>query len=430
MSPSEPDWSLLAAAVAARRRPIMDGLADFLRLDTVSQKPDRVRAGAEWLAGAMRARGLEARIMETGGNPAVYGSFPGPRADRTLLIYCHYDVKPAPAAGWLQPSPFEPVLRAGPAEDGAPALPPGQVPDEALPRHRLYGRGASDDKGPIWAHLTALELMQGTAITPRVGLKFIFDGDFARTVQIVANLVHNAAKYTAGGGSISIEVDDEGGAAVIRVRDTGIGLPAHRLADIFQPFVQLERGANGSQGGLGVGLTLVKTLVELHGGTVEAHSEGRGAGSEFVIRLPVVGDVPRLPLSSHAGVVPRERAGRRILVVDDNHDSADSLGLLLKITGNEVLTGYDGLEGVAAAETFRPDVVLLDIGMPRLSGYDACRRIREQPWGRNMLLIALTGWGQEEDKRQTEEAGFDAHLVKPVDPEVLTSLLASMPPRL
>jgi acetylornithine deacetylase/succinyl-diaminopimelate desuccinylase-like protein len=177
MSASEPDWSLLAAAVAARRRPIMDGLADFLRLDTVSQKPDRVRAGAEWLAGAMRARGLEARIMETGGNPAVYGSFPGPRAERTLLIYCHYDVKPAPAAGWLQPSPFEPVLRAGPAEDGAPALLPGQVPDEALPRHRLYGRGASDDKGPIWAHLTALELMRGLGITPRVGLKFIFDGE-------------------------------------------------------------------------------------------------------------------------------------------------------------------------------------------------------------------------------------------------------------
>src|SRR6185312_12074554 len=168
MSASEPDWSLLAAAVAARRRPIMDGLADFLRLDTVSQKPDRVRAGADWLAGAMRARGLEARIMETGGNPAVYGSFPGPRAERTLLIYCHYDTKPAPAPGWLQPSPFEPVLRAGLAEDGAPIVEAGTVPDDALPAHRLYGRGASDDKGPIWAHLEALALMDELGVPPRV----------------------------------------------------------------------------------------------------------------------------------------------------------------------------------------------------------------------------------------------------------------------
>lgn len=177
MNPSEPDWTLLADAVAARRRAIMDGLAEFLRLDTVSQKPDRVRAGAEWLAGAMRERGLEAHIMETGGNPAVYGSFPAHRRERTVLIYCHYDVKPAPPAGWLQPSPFEPVLRAAPAEGGAPALAPSRVADEALPGHLLYGRGASDDKGPIWAHLTALELMRARGIAPRVGLKFIFDGE-------------------------------------------------------------------------------------------------------------------------------------------------------------------------------------------------------------------------------------------------------------
>jgi acetylornithine deacetylase/succinyl-diaminopimelate desuccinylase-like protein len=177
MSVPEPDWAGLHHAVTTRHRPIMEGLAEFLRLDTVSQKPDRVRAGAEWLSRAMRARGLEARVLETGGNPAVFGALPAPGAERTLLIYCHYDVKPAPPAGWLQPSPFEPVLRAGPAEEGAPALELGGVADEALPRHQLYGRGASDDKGPIWAHLTAVELMRARGISPRVAVKFIFDGE-------------------------------------------------------------------------------------------------------------------------------------------------------------------------------------------------------------------------------------------------------------
>jgi acetylornithine deacetylase/succinyl-diaminopimelate desuccinylase-like protein len=177
MSTASPDWEGLSQAITARRRPIVEGLADFLRLDTVSQKPDRVRAGAEWLTRAMQARGLEARIMETGGNPAVYGALPAPGAARTVLIYCHYDVKPAPPVGWLQPSPFEPVLRASTAEEGTPAVALGAVADEALPRHRLYGRGASDDKGPIWAHLTAVELMRALGISPRVEVKFIFDGE-------------------------------------------------------------------------------------------------------------------------------------------------------------------------------------------------------------------------------------------------------------
>lgn len=155
----------------------MDGLADFLRLDTVSQNPRGVRAGGEWLAQAMSARGLATRFLETSGNPAVYGSLHSPAARRTVLIYCHYDVKPAPPGGWLQPSPFEPVLRDGTAEEGAPILSLTDVPDDLLPQHRLYGRGASDDKGPIWAHLSALELMRARGIAPRVALKFIFDGE-------------------------------------------------------------------------------------------------------------------------------------------------------------------------------------------------------------------------------------------------------------
>jgi acetylornithine deacetylase/succinyl-diaminopimelate desuccinylase-like protein len=171
------DWEGFARAIAARRRPIMDGLADFLRLDTVSQNPRGVRAGGEWLAQAMSARGLATRFLETSGNPAVYGSLHSPAARRTVLIYCHYDVKPAPPGGWLQPSPFEPVLRDGTAEEGAPILSLTDVPDDLLPQHRLYGRGASDDKGPIWAHLSALELMRARGIAPRVALKFIFDGE-------------------------------------------------------------------------------------------------------------------------------------------------------------------------------------------------------------------------------------------------------------
>jgi acetylornithine deacetylase/succinyl-diaminopimelate desuccinylase-like protein len=172
-----PDWEGLTRAIAARRRPILEGLAAFLRHDTVTQNPEGVRAGAAWLVEAMRTRGLTAEVMETGGNPAVYGALPQPGAHRTILIYCHYDTKPAPAAGWLQPSPFAPILRHGTAEEGAPILDLGAVADDLLPQHRLYGRGASDDKGPIWAHLTAIELMRAQGFASRVNVKFIFDGE-------------------------------------------------------------------------------------------------------------------------------------------------------------------------------------------------------------------------------------------------------------
>jgi acetylornithine deacetylase/succinyl-diaminopimelate desuccinylase-like protein len=171
------DWIAFDRALAARHRAILEGFVPFLRLDTVSQKPDRVRAGAEWLAAAMHARGLEARVLETGGNPAVVGHRRRPGAPLRVLIYCHYDVKPAPPDRWLQPSPFEPVLRAGLAEEGAPAVAPAAVADEALGAHRLYARGASDDKGPIWAHLQALELMDSLGLSPAVDLRFVFDGE-------------------------------------------------------------------------------------------------------------------------------------------------------------------------------------------------------------------------------------------------------------
>ncbi len=171
------DWTSFAQALAARRRPIVEGLVDFLSVDTVSQQPERVRRGAEWLLRAMRARGLEARVLETRGNPVVFGELKAPGAARTVLIYCHYDVKPAPPDGWLQPSPFAPVLRRGAAEAGAPIVDLAAVPDDALPDHRLYARGASDDKGPIWAHLQAVQLMRELGIRPRANVKFVFEGE-------------------------------------------------------------------------------------------------------------------------------------------------------------------------------------------------------------------------------------------------------------
>jgi CheY-like chemotaxis protein len=200
------------------------------------------------------------------------------------------------------------------------------------------------------------------------------------------------------------------------------------LSRVFDMFTQVDRSLEKSHGGLGIGLGIVKRLVELHGGTVEARSDGEDQGSEFVVRLPVAAPAVgtfQAP-DRQAEATPPGRC--RILVVDDNVDSADSLGQLLGLLGHEVRTAYDGEAGVTEAEKFRPDVMLMDIGMPRLNGYDAARRIREQPWGKGLLLVALTGWGQEGDRQRSQEVGFDAHLVKPVDHSDLQKLLAEMQP--
>jgi PAS domain S-box-containing protein len=252
------------------------------------------------------------------------------------------------------------------------------------------------------------------------------DADPTRLGQVFANLLNNAAKYTEKGGHIWLTAEQQGGEAVVSVRDTGIGIAAEHLPRLFEKFSQVEPALQRSQGGLGIGLSLVRGLVELHGGTVEARSGGTGLGSEFTVRLPV-GKVPveaaQKP-SDGERVMPRSARQRRILVVDDNRDAADSLVLMLRIAGHETATAYDGLEAVQAAATFRPDVVLLDIGLPKMNGFEAARHIRQQPWGKGMALLALTGWGQEEDKRRALEAGFDYHLTKPVDPIALEKLLA------
>jgi CheY-like chemotaxis protein len=211
----------------------------------------------------------------------------------------------------------------------------------------------------------------------------------------------------------------------VSVRDTGVGIAAEHLAQVFEMFSQVVPALDRSQGGLGIGLSLVRGLVELHGGKVEAQSGGIGCGSKFIVRLPLL-DV-QAPHASEEPATPSmvpDGRNRRILVVDDGRDAADSLARMLRMMGHETHTAYDGLEAVQAAGRFRPDVVLLDIGLPRLNGYEAARQIRHQPGGRSVTLIALTGWGQDEDKRRSREAGFDHHMTKPVEPAALEKLLA------
>jgi PAS domain S-box-containing protein len=253
----------------------------------------------------------------------------------------------------------------------------------------------------------------------------IVDGDPVRLAQIFSNLLNNAAKYTERGGKIWLTAERQGSDAVVSVRDTGLGIPKEMLNKVFELFTQVDRTLEKAQGGLGIGLSLVRRLTEMHGGSVEVRSDGFGKGSEFIVRLPAVLFAPTRDengAAREANASPR----RRILVVDDNRDSAISLGMMLQLMDNEVRTAHDGLEAVQAAEVFVPDVVLLDIGLPKLNGYEAARRIREHEWGRDMVLIAVTGWGQEDDKRRSKEAGFNFHMVKPVEPAALERLLAGL----
>jgi CheY-like chemotaxis protein len=253
------------------------------------------------------------------------------------------------------------------------------------------------------------------------------NADPARLTQVVGNLLSNACKFTDKGGRIRLTLEREGEQAVIRVRDNGIGIAAGDLPRIFEMFTQIDASVQPSESGLGIGLSLVKNVMEMHGGTVEGQSAGIGRGSEFVVRLPILVEPVEAPAPEPAVSEPAPETARRILVVDDNQDSATSLAMLLKLAGNETHTAYDGLEAVEAVAAFRPDVVLLDIGLPKLNGYEVALKVRQQPWGKNVVLVAVTGWGQEEDRQKSRRAGFEAHLVKPVDYAALMELLASLP---
>ena len=267
---------------------------------------------------------------------------------------------------------------------------------------------------------------RGHALAVEIGEEALFVfADATRIAQVFANILNNAAKYMEPKGSITVKVVREGATAVVRVRDTGIGIPEAMLPRVFDMFTQADGALERAQGGLGVGLSLVKNLVEMHGGTVEATSPGRGRGSEFVVRLPLAPAEQRACIEGSART-PAFAPRRRVLIVDDNRDAAVSLAKLLELMGNDTRTAYDGLEALDAAVLFRPDLVMLDIGMPRLNGLDTARKIRGETWGRDVALVALTGWGQTEDRRRSIEAGFDSHLVKPVEPEELIRLLGAL----
>jgi signal transduction histidine kinase len=290
---------------------------------------------------------------------------------------------------------------------------------------------------------------QLTLELPEPGVKVF--GDPTRLTQAIANVLGNAAKYTDQGGQVIVSAVTRGADVEISIRDNGIGIRREMLPHVFELFTQLDRDDGRAQGGLGIGLALVQRLVRMHGGDVSATSDGQGRGSEFVIRLPllrekedeeekgavevtpeqIVGDLAAA--SEMAAVVAplvtasAARMARRILIADDNNDALESLATLLQLSGHEVYTATNGGTALQSIERHLPEVVLLDIGMPLLDGYEVARRIRAQPWGQRITLVALTGWGQDSDRRRSREAGFDSHLVKPLDLETLTDLLARLP---
>lgn len=263
------------------------------------------------------------------------------------------------------------------------------------------------------------------------------EADPMRLGQVFTNLLTNAAKYTPDGGRIGISAERRAGGVCVTVRDNGMGIPGEKLDILFDMFTQLDQSIDRGYRGLGIGLHLAKSLVEMQGGRIEAHSAGRGKGSEFEIWLPVVSEAEAPPPSSEAvdafsadaeSVRDEPRPPCRVLVVDDNEDAAISLAMVLEMLGHQTRVAHDGLAGVEAAAEFRPQLVLLDIGLPKLGGYDVARRIREAPWGKELTLAAVTGWSQETDRDRAEEAGFDRHLTKPVKLETLKDLLENLAP--
>jgi signal transduction histidine kinase len=251
----------------------------------------------------------------------------------------------------------------------------------------------------------------------------VVDADESRLSQVLYNLLGNAAKYTHPGGRIHVQAQRDGADAIITISDNGIGIARENLQSVFEMFTQVDASLERSQGGLGIGLTLSRRIVELHGGTIEAASDGSGKGSTMTVRLRAVEDASGIELApARTFALPK---GRRVLIADDNRDSADTLCSMLQMVGHDVRVCYDGVNALTQAELFRPEIMLLDIGMPVLNGLELASRVRERPWGANIRLIALTGWGQPEDIRRSQRAGFDHHLVKPVELARLQELIGA-----
>jgi len=257
------------------------------------------------------------------------------------------------------------------------------------------------------------------------------EGDLTRLAQVLANLLNNAAKYTDEGGQIWLDAGVEGSEVVVRVRDTGPGIPRQLLPHVFDLFTQAERTLDRAQGGLGIGLTLVKLLVEMHGGSVEARNADTGSGAEFIVRLPANAAIPTLLSGDQARDSSQSGASGekalKVLVVDDNVDAADSIALLLTIDGFNAQSVHGAVAALDTVDTFKPDVVLLDIGLPVMDGYEVARRLRSHTAIEDLRIVALSGYGQQADRDRAAEAGFDDYLVKPVEPTMLSQFLRSLP---
>jgi signal transduction histidine kinase len=254
----------------------------------------------------------------------------------------------------------------------------------------------------------------------------LVSADVVRLAQVFSNLLNNAAKYTDPGGRITISVEESGQSVFISVQDTGVGIPADKLSEVFDLFMQVDNSISRSQGGLGIGLTLVKRLVELQGGTIKAESNGLGKGSTFIITLPLAEEQDDTAPQEQASPQPGKGPSFKILVVDDNKESAKTLGWMLEYMGHEIVLAFDGPSAIEMAEEHRPDMILLDIGLPGMSGYEVCSHLRRNPKLQGTVFVAQTGWGQAEHRRRSEEAGFDHHLVKPIQAQTLYQILESM----
>jgi PAS domain S-box-containing protein len=268
---------------------------------------------------------------------------------------------------------------------------------------------------------------RGHRVSVQVPDDLIIEADPLRLSQVFANLLNNAVKYTDDGGTIAVQAVRDGDAAEISVSDSGVGIAPESIPGLFEMFSQVPQAPEHAQTGLGIGLSLAKGLVELHGGTITAQSKGLGKGSVFTVRLPIVVDAQLPDRSREDGVANISTPPRRIIIADDVRDNADTLAMVLRAYNHTVEVAYDGAEAVALAERFRPEVAVFDLAMPMMNGFDACREIRKQPWGKSIYMIAQTGWGQEEDRNRSRDAGFDLHLLKPVESATLIALLAALP---
>jgi two-component system, sensor histidine kinase len=275
------------------------------------------------------------------------------------------------------------------------------------------------------SRVTLTEVIDSAVEAARPVDTLTLNADALRLSQVLSNLLTNAAKYTDPAGHIRLEASVDAGLLRVSVADDGIGIAADALSRIFEMFSQVDGESNRSDGGLGIGLSLVKGLIELHGGEIEARSAGPGRGSEFIVRLPLDAAISVAPRSSELDAPAPRRGARRIMIADDNKDAADALGMLLDLAGHDIRVVYNGRSALMLAQTFRPDVAFIDIGMPDLTGYEVAQQLRREPWGSGPFLVALTGWGQDDDRRQAREAGFDRHMTKPVDSEELDGLIAA-----